>query len=104
MRNYLNLQQHALSGYFKRLAQDNRFYASHISLMMALFYYSDSDFPEQPFQVSRPKLMQFSRIRSTSTYHKNIQDLVDGGYIEYTPSWHPMLGSKVRFILQTTDR
>jgi hypothetical protein len=56
------------------------------------------------FQVSRPKLMRFSRIRSIATYHKNIKDLVDYGYIEYTPSWHPHRGSRVRLIVEKANR
>jgi hypothetical protein len=100
MKNYLNIQRHALSGYFERVALESRFYATHISLLMALFYYSDSDAPEKTFQVSRPKLMRFSRIRSIATYHKNIKDLVEFGYIEYHPSWHPQRGTQIRFIIE----
>ena len=100
MKNYQHIQQHALSGYFERIALEDRFYSSHISLLMALFYYSDSDAPEMSFQVSRPKLLRFSRIRSIATYHKNIKDLVDFGYIEYTPSWHPQRGTQVRLIVK----
>ncbi|WP_158799425.1 hypothetical protein [Pedobacter sp. L105] len=104
MRNYKHIQEHALSGYFERVALEDRFYSSHISLLMALFYYSDSDAPEMSFQVSRPKLMRFSRIRSIATYHKNIKDLMDYGYIEYIPSWHPQRGSQVRLIVKTEKR
>ena len=100
MKNYLNIQRHALSGYFERVALESRFYATHISLLMALFYYSDSDAPEKTFQVSRPKLMRFSRIKSIATYHKNIKDLVEFGYIEYNPSWHPQRGTQIRFIIE----
>ena len=104
MKNYQHIQQHALSGYFERIALEERFYSTHISLLMALFYYSDSNVPEMSFQVSRPKLMRFSRIRSIATYHKNIKDLVDYGYIEYTPSWHPQRGSQVRLIVEKANR
>jgi len=100
MKNYLNIQQHAMSGYFERVAMESRFYATHISLLMAMFYYSDSDAQEKPFQVSRPMLMRFSRIRSIATYHKNIKDLVEFGYIEYNPSWHPKRGTQIRFIIE----
>ncbi|MET4141468.1 hypothetical protein [Pedobacter sp. UYP1] len=104
MKNYQHIQQHALSGYFERVASEDRFYSSHISLLMALFYYSDGDASEMSFQVSRPKLMRFSRIKSLATYHKNIKDLASFGYIEYTPSWHPQMGSQVRLIVGTANR
>jgi hypothetical protein len=100
MKEIQNIHNHALSGYFEKVSSDTSFFSSHISLVMALFYYSDSEAPQMPFQVSRPKLMRFSRIRSVATYHKNMRDLVDGGYIEYTPSWHPQKGSMVRFIVE----
>jgi len=104
MKNYQHIQQHALSGYCERVAIEDRFYSSHISLLMALFYYSDSNAPEISFQVSRPKLMCFSRIRSIATYHKNIKDLVDYGYIVYTPSWHPQRGSQIRLVVETAKK
>ena len=100
MKEIQNIHNHSLSRYFEKVSSDTSFFSSHISLIMALFYYCDSQAPEMPFQVSRPKLMHFSRIRSIATYHKNIKDLVDAGYIEYTPSWHPQKGSTVRFIVE----
>ena len=39
--------------------------------------------------------MRFSRIKSVSTYHKNIKELKESGFIKYKPSWHPKLGSEV---------
>jgi len=100
MENNLNLQTHPLSGYFERLATDPRLFSSHIALFAALFYFSNDDNPCLPFQVSRPKLMRFSRIKSIATYHKNISDLISCGYIEYTPSWHPLKGTRVRLIIE----
>lgn len=99
--DYLNIQKHALSSYFERVASDQRLFPTHISLFMALFYYSSSEHPAMPFQVSRPKLMRFSRIRSIATYHKNIKDLIKYGYIEYKPSWHPIKGTQIRLIFET---
>ena len=99
--DYLNIQKHALSSYFKRVALDERLFPSHISLFMALFYFSSGEHPGVPFQVSRPKLMRFSRIRSIATYHKNITDLTNYGYIEYSPSWHPQRGTQIRLIFET---
>ncbi len=107
MKNYnidnLSLPKHLLSAYFERLASDERLFPTHISLFMALFYFSNDNQSEEPFQVSRPKLMHFSRIKSIATYHRNIKDLVNYGYIEYKPSWHPLKGTQVRFIIETKN-
>lgn len=97
--DYLNIQKHTLTHYFQRMALDERLLPTHISLFMALFYFCNSQAPETPFQVSRPKLMRFSRIKSIATYHKNINELTTYGYIEYKPSWHPQRGSTVKLII-----
>lgn len=99
--DYMNIQKYALSNYFERLALDERLFPTHISLFMALFYFSCGEHPDKPFQTSRPKLMRFSRIRSIATYHKNIKDLINFGYIEYKPSWHPHKGTQIRLIFET---
>jgi hypothetical protein len=97
--DYLNIQKHSLTKYFQRMAADERLLPTHISLFMALFYFCSSEDPSAPFQVSRPKLMGFSRIKSIATYHKNISDLTAYGYIEYNPSWHPQRGTQIRLII-----
>ena len=101
--DYLNIQKHALSSYFERVASDERLFPTHISLFMALFYYSNGECPGTPFQVSRPKLMRFSRIKAISIYHRNIKDLVNYGYIQYSPSWHPQRGTQIRLIFETRE-
>ncbi len=47
------------------------------------------------FQVTRSGLMKISKISSTRTYHKCIKNLIQLGFINYTPSYHPTNGSKV---------
>lgn len=100
MSNSQNLQHHPLNNYFECLAADPRLFSSHIALFAALYYFSNDTNPCLPFQVSRPKLMRFSRIKSIATYHKNISDLTRYGYIEYNPSWHPINGTCVRLIIE----
>jgi len=77
-----------------KAANDDRLLPSHISLYMAMFYYSPGK-PGDHFQVSRKKLMRFSRIKSVATYHKCIKELVAYGYIDYQPSYDPYRASKV---------
>lgn len=97
MRSF-EIPRHALSGFFKRAVNDTRLLPTHISLFAAIFYFSKDDAPGNPFQVSRSKLMRFSRIRSIATYHKCIRELVVYGYILYEPSWHPHKGSRVTLL------
>ncbi|MFB9843954.1 hypothetical protein [Mucilaginibacter ginsenosidivorans] len=88
-----------LSRLFTRFNSDDRITAWHQSLYMALFYLWLSNGTQNPLQVSRKMLMDLSRIQSIVTYHKCIRELRDYGYIKYTPSYHPTLGSQVDLLL-----
>src|SRR3546814_11328054 len=83
-----NFCHSAFSNALKRAADDNYLLPSHISLLAAIIYFGQQEAPYNPFQVSRRKLMRFSRIRSNGTYHKCLRELIEGGYIYYQPSWH----------------
>jgi len=80
--------------FLRRAANDDRLLPSHISLYMAMFYHGP-DKPGDHFQVSRKNLMRFSRIKSVTTYHKCIKELVAYGYIDYQPSYDPYRASSV---------
>ncbi|WP_246254430.1 hypothetical protein [Pedobacter foliorum] len=86
-----------IENFLEMAADDSRLLPSHISLFMAIFYYSPAD-PKAVFRVCRRKLMQFSRIRSLSTYHKCMAELVAYGYINYQPSYDPIRASTVSLI------
>lgn len=102
MANQNNLSRPLFEKFSKRLSEDKRILQSHVALVSALFYYHDENRPLGFFQGSRSKLMRHSHIRSTATYHKRLSDLVNYGYLEYTPSWHPTKGSIFRFLM--TDK
>ena len=75
-----------LSDSLAQLAKDGRLFHCHICLFIALFsLYEKSEFAVS-FKISRKTLMMLSKIQSTATYHKCMQDLVAFGYINYTPS------------------
>lgn len=84
--------------FLKRTAGDSRLLPTHLSLFMAVFYYSDEKDALATFQVCRRKLMQFSRIKSVSTYHKCMSELVAFGHLSYEPSYDPFKGTKVSII------
>ena len=93
---YLNY----LAVFMDKAVMDERIGSSHICLFVALYRCWLSKLPATPFPISRRVLMINSKIASTSTYHKCIQELNDFGYIRYEPSFHPREGSKVYFIRQ----
>jgi hypothetical protein len=89
----------AFNDYFKKLSEDYRIGAAHISLFTALYFkWSRCKFSER-FRVLRAEMMKLSKIDSKSTYHKHLRDLIEYGYIEYEPCYEPGVGSEVRMVL-----
>lgn len=85
--------------FLKRAANDDRLLPSHISLFMAMFYYSPGKAGEY-FQVSRKRLMRFSRIKSVATYHKCLKELVAYSYVDYQPSYDPYRASSAALLVK----
>ena len=78
-----------------KMKEDPSLSISHSSLYNALFICLQQNDGITPFSVSRRKLMCYSNIRSTGTYHKCIKKLVELGCIKYSPSYHPIKGSLI---------
>jgi hypothetical protein len=83
---------------------DSRLHPLHIALLLALLYYKGDSPPTEFFNASRKKLMLVSHIRNIVSYHKYLSQLVQYGYVEYIPSWHPKKGSQFRFIFWRKER
>lgn len=81
-----------------RITSDVKLSASHISICTALCSAWIENGLKNPFRISRKKVMTAAKIKSTSTYHRILKDLTVFDYLNYTPSFHPVNGSKV-FIL-----
>ncbi|RYE59619.1 MAG: hypothetical protein EOP48_00280 [Sphingobacteriales bacterium] len=86
-----------VDNFLKRAAVDERLLPTHLSLFMAIFFYSKGD-AKAEFQVCRRELMQYSRIKSLSTYHKCMSELVTYGYITYSPSYDPIRASCISIL------
>ncbi|WP_158797518.1 hypothetical protein [Pedobacter sp. L105] len=87
--------------FLRKAADDVRLLPSHLSLVMAIFYFRDDNTPGAPTRISRSKLMRFSRIRSIVTYHKCLKELISFGYINYVPSYHPTNASLIWLLNET---
>ena len=79
----------------RRIRDDKRLAATHVSLFTALFIKWQRNGFLSPFPITRRELMDFSKIASVATYHKCIRQLDEFGYIRYQPSFHPSKGSLV---------
>lgn len=88
-----------LQHFIETMADDTRLKPVHLSLCMALCKEWIASGYMQSYRVNRRLLMQGSRILSKATYHKVLKDLQEYGYLKYTPSYHPKLGSQVSLLL-----
>lgn len=90
--------QNTIKSFLTRVQKDERILPTHLSLFMALTMYVNENNTQGWFRVCRRKLMEFSKLKSRSTYHKCLRNLVEFGYIYYEPSYDPILASRVMFI------
>ena len=87
-----------LSGFFARVAGEDRLNPTHISLYMGLFQYWNLNRFVNPISISRSDMMAVSKSSSKATYHKVMKDLHELGFIKYVPSYNPFRGSAVTLL------
>ena len=89
---------------YSRFLEDERLNPSHVSLYMAIFQeWNSARFPEELY-INRQQLMQVSKVRSRSGYHRSIKELDAFGYLEYIPSHNPYQGSRIKmFTIRTSN-
>ena len=87
-----------LSGFFVRVAGEDRLNPTHISLYMSLFQAWNINRFVNPISISRSEMMGVSKICSKATYHKVMKDLHELGFIRYEPSYNPFRGSAVTLL------
>ncbi|MCE7053922.1 hypothetical protein LZF95_04465 [Algoriphagus sp. AGSA1] len=80
----------------ERIVKERGLQPSRTSVFLAMLQLWKEQKHRNPFQISRRKIMKLSGIKSIVTYHTCISELKDRGLVEYQPSYHPKLGSKVR--------
>ena len=92
-----------LASFLKLASGNRRFRQSHLSLYSAILMYHDRALRQNPFRVSRRELMKHSAIRSYASYHKCMGELIANGLIEYEPSYHPNLASRVTLLDRNSE-
>ncbi len=84
-----------LTSFYSAIKSDHRIGPTHISLYMALFQFYNLNRLENPIQITRTTVMEVAKISGLATYHKCMRDLVEYGYIDYRPSYNPVINSRV---------
>jgi hypothetical protein len=88
-----------LTIFYNAINDDPRIGITHICVYMALFQFFNLNGFQNPVNITRQKIMEVSKISGVATFHKCIKELHTYGYIEYVPSYNPMVGSRV-FLLK----
>lgn len=92
----------ALVQFFNTINHDKVIAHTHICLYLAILHLLVKT-GTHPIHVSRSKIMHLAKIKSKTTYHKCINELVTRGYITYQPSYHPEGETKISLYLQTKE-
>lgn len=87
-----------LSSFIKMATLQKHLLPSHISLYSALLLTYQKRGFVNPFRISRRELMKLSSIRSFTTYHKRLGELIDFGFLVYSPSFDPILASQIELL------
>lgn len=84
--------------YFRNVIEDHQMAPAHISLYVSLFQMWSINEYQTPFHMCRKDVMKLSKIKSFATYHKCINELHEAGFIIYSPSFNPQIGSSIEII------
>jgi predicted LPLAT superfamily acyltransferase len=84
------------------LTNDHRITVWHTAISLGIIQLAGSNKPQNPILISRKKLMALTHIGSIATYHKCLKELHEYGYIDYLPSYHPGIKSRVYIVHQFT--
>lgn len=68
---------------------------SHISLYLTIVFLYQHHNRQMPIEFRAQQLMDGAKIRSTRTFYKYLQNLVEKKYIVYEPSHSPTKGSLI---------
>lgn len=82
----------------KRATSDARLSTTHIAIYCALLSAWSNNKSGNSVKVARREVMSLAKVRSVTTFHKCIKELVETRYIEYAPSFHPAAETLVSFI------
>jgi hypothetical protein len=86
-----------LTNFYKCAQKDQRLLPSHLAVFTAICMLCDEHITTKAIRISRKKVMALAKIRSKSTYHRCIKELVEFDYIIYIPSYNHYFGTYVTF-------
>jgi hypothetical protein len=85
-----------LSEFMPSIRNNPKMTAYHVSVYVALLYYCQMAGDAPSFTVFSREVLSYAKLLKPGTYHRIMKDLHEFGYIVYTPSHSPVLGSLVQ--------
>lgn len=85
--------------FVSEVREDPRISSFHISVYVALLYYSVENKTGPSFTVFSRDILPLAKLSRAGTYHQIMRDLSEGGYIRYIPSHSSVLGSLVELVM-----
>jgi hypothetical protein len=89
-----------LKAFFAIADNDVRLSATHLGVYFVLYKLWVVQGCKDFVRITRKRVMQQAKIRSTATYTRLMHDLDQFGYIRYMPSYHPLYGTTVSLCTQ----
>lgn len=89
------MQLNDVINYFKAIESDRRLNVWNIAILIAILMMALKQGRSHGIEVSRNKIMFSSHVNTLPTYHKYLRELMDLGYINYRPSFHPGVKSEI---------
>lgn len=88
-----------LNDLYSKVFNDDRVNVWHISIYVCLLdLWRISDYPKQ-IKITRKQLMVKAHVKSITTYHKCLDQLVELNYVRYIPTYNSYEGSSVEIII-----
>ena len=81
--------------FMNTVREDPRIGVTHIGLYAALLTLWHNREKETPLPVFSHEVMPYCKLFGPATYHRNIRQLAEYGYVKYVPSYNHLLGSLV---------
>lgn len=88
-----------LNSVFEKFNKDRRIKQGHITLYLAFFQKWNREYFRKVIAINSQEIRSWAKIKSKTTYHSYLKDLVRWGFLEYYPSSTPKAASRIKMII-----
>jgi hypothetical protein len=92
-----------LQDFERSIIEDPRVGPMHICLYVAILHIASVQGFKNPISVFSKDLMKHAKISGIATYTRCIKGLKEFGFIDYVPSFNPLLGSLIYLLSKNQE-